>query len=75
MDPTRPAQPGEVCTCGRLAVVVFLTERWGATGWCGVSDGGRKDACTFCDTTAHDGERCPQYRLRPHPHTWPLDKT
>ncbi len=74
MAPTRPAQPGEACTCGRPAVVVFLTQRWGEIGWCGVSDGGRNGACNFCDAT-HDGERCPQYRLRPDRRELPLDKT
>jgi len=32
----RPAEPGETCTCGEPAVVVFVTERWGDVGYCGV---------------------------------------
>lgn len=66
----RPARPGERCTCGRLARVVFLTEDWGAVGWCGRSDGGRRGACVFCGAgDGHDGLRCPAYRLRPEPST------
>lgn len=62
----RPAEPGECCTCGRPAVVVYLTERFGAVGWCGRSDGGdRNGPCPFCGGERHDGDRCPAYRLRP----------
>ena len=31
----RPAEPGEVCDCGRPAVVVFITEAHGPVPWCG----------------------------------------
>lgn len=64
MPTERPARPGELCTCGRPAAVVFLTEQWKPTGWCGISDGGAKGPCIFCDGPAHDGERCPRYQLR-----------
>jgi hypothetical protein len=61
----RPARAGELCTCGRPAVVVFVTEEWGEVGWCGVSDGGAKGPCPFCgDAAGHDGLRCSHYRLR-----------
>lgn len=64
----RPARPGERCTCGRRARVVFLTEKWGPTGWCGLSDGGRRGPCSFCGARGgHDGGRCPAYRLRADP--------
>jgi hypothetical protein len=43
----RPARPGELCTCGRPALVVFLTQRWGPTGWCGISDGGETGPCAL----------------------------
>jgi hypothetical protein len=60
----RPARAGELCTCGRPAIVVFVTEEWGEVGWCGVSDGGAKGPCPFCgDAAGHDGLRCPHYRL------------
>lgn len=60
----RPARPGELCTCGRPARVVYLTEKWGPVGWCGLSDGGRKGQCTFCGVRKGHGEleRCPAYR-------------
>jgi hypothetical protein len=32
----RPAEPGETCDCGRPAVVVFVTARWGDVAYCGV---------------------------------------
>jgi hypothetical protein len=66
----RPAQPGELCTCGRQAIVVYLGTAFGDTGWCGLSDGGaRQGPCPWCGDPrsvreAHDG-RCPSYRLRP----------
>ena len=60
----RPAEPGELCTCGRQAVVIYLGGRWGPTGWCGIRDGGdRSGSCPFCGGDRHEG-RCPQYRLR-----------
>ena len=36
----RPARPGERCTCGRPAVIVYITERFGEVGYCGIPDGG-----------------------------------
>jgi hypothetical protein len=36
----RPALPTDRCTCGRPAVVVYLTETHGEVGYCGVPDGG-----------------------------------
>jgi hypothetical protein len=35
MSYTRAAQPGELCTCGRQAVEVFTTSRFGEIGHCG----------------------------------------
>lgn len=32
----RPARPGEKCSCGRPATVVYITERFGDVGYCGV---------------------------------------
>lgn len=61
----RRAERGELCTCGQLAVVVFVTERFGETGWCGANDGGAKGPCRFCgDGVGHDGLRCPRYSVR-----------
>jgi hypothetical protein len=69
-DPTqRPAEPGELCTCGRPAVVVYRGSEWGPTGACLTQDGGsRQGPCPWCGDPrpprdAHGG-RCPQYRLR-----------
>lgn len=36
----RPARPGEKCKCGRPAVVVYITEKFGEVGYCGIPDGG-----------------------------------
>jgi hypothetical protein len=38
----RPAREGETCECGRPAVVVFLTEKFGEVPYCGIADGGRR---------------------------------
>jgi hypothetical protein len=64
----RPAQPGECCTCGRQALVVYLTERSGEVGWCCLSDGGRGGACPLGGEQAgHSQEPCLSYTLRPGP--------
>jgi hypothetical protein len=63
----RPAEPGELCTCGRPAVVVYLGSEWGPTGACLIQDGGdRTGPCPFCGGPRHGFEegRCPDYRLR-----------
>lgn len=63
----RRAEPGELCTCGRPAITVYLSDEWGETGYCGVSDGGERGPCVFCGqekATAHPYTRCPEYRLR-----------
>jgi len=63
----RRAEPGERCTCGRPAVVVFLGGPGDPCGYCGIADGGSRAAqCVFCGGPRH-GElegRCPAYRLR-----------
>lgn len=60
----RPAEPGELCTCGRQAITVFLGSDHGPTGYCGRADGGAQSGpCPFCGGDRHQG-RCPQYRLR-----------
>lgn len=42
MRTNRPAEPGETCTCGRPAVVIYQTEQFGDVGYCGIPDGGAK---------------------------------
>jgi len=61
----RPAEPGEVCTCGRPAVKVFTGGRFGDTGYCGLPDGGQPGPCPFCGGPRHQGQRCSRYELRP----------
>jgi hypothetical protein len=63
----RPAEAGEVCTCGRPARVVFVGGAFGDTGWCGRSDGGadRGKPCPWCESVAEFHGRCPRYRVRP----------
>jgi hypothetical protein len=63
----RPADPGELCTCGRQAVVVYLGSAFGPTGYCGLADGGDQTGpCPFCGGPRHREPygRCPDYRLR-----------
>ena len=66
----RPAAPGERCTCGRQAIVVYLDSSFGPTGYCGIADGGDQTGpCPFCGGHRHlewEG-RCPHYRLRLDP--------
>jgi hypothetical protein len=60
----RPAQPGERCTCGRQAVVVYLGGVFGPTGYCGLPDGGDQSGpCPFCGGPRHQQGRCLHYRL------------
>jgi hypothetical protein len=66
----RPAAPGERCTCGRQAIVVYLGSVFGPTGSCGIPDGGdRAGPCPFCGGPRHTTPygRCPGYRLRLDP--------
>jgi hypothetical protein len=61
----RPAEPGELCTCGRRAIVVYPGGRFGPVGDCGIRDGGdRTGPCPFCGGARHVYDRCPDYRLR-----------
>jgi hypothetical protein len=60
----RPAEQGELCTCGRQALVVYLGGVFGPTGYCGIGDSGdQAGPCPFCGGARHEG-RCPDYRLR-----------
>jgi hypothetical protein len=69
----RPAEPGELCTCGRQARTVITTSRWGLVGSCDIP--GRSGApvlpCPFCGATEPHREpwgdmaKCPLYRLQP----------
>ena len=62
----RAARPGELCTCGRPAVQVFITDHFGEVGYCGLPDGGASfGPCPFCGGDRHEGGRCPEYRLVP----------
>ncbi len=58
----RPAERGELCTCGRPAVVVYPGGPLGDTGWCGAQS--IRTDCAWCDQPRHSG-RGPEYRLRP----------
>jgi hypothetical protein len=64
----RPAEPGELCTCGRQARDVYITAKFGPVGSCGRQDGGRggPKPCPFCHgTVEHPDDCCPRYTLRP----------
>jgi len=73
MSNSRPAEPGELCTCGRQAAVVYLTDTYGAVGSCETDGAGMRPVlpCPWCGTsTPHtqswgDPMRCPDYQLRP----------
>ncbi|EHR62611.1 hypothetical protein [Saccharomonospora cyanea] len=58
----RPANPGERCTCGRPATVVYLTPCGEGVGYCGLSNVPRLSTCPFCGGGPHEA-KCPDYRL------------
>lgn len=62
----RPAVDGEFCTCGRPAVRVYLTEKWGGIGDCDVHPARPVVPCRFCGgKKKHEpGVKCPRYSLR-----------
>lgn len=60
----RPAEPGELCTCGRQALVVVNGGTLGYIGWCGELEGDQAGPCPFCGGPRHLS-RCPDYKLRP----------
>jgi hypothetical protein len=65
MTTERRAHPGEVCTCGRQAVSVFVHEDGREAGYCGLPDGGdRSGPCPFCTGPRHEFGRCPDYHVR-----------
>lgn len=73
MTETRPAEPGELCTCGRQAVTVIHTQDFGDVGHCGVDGGAFTPVlpCPWCGSSGPhkqawgDPARCPDYQLRP----------
>lgn len=68
----RPAAPGELCTCGRPAVVVYSGGAFPDAGYCGIEGSMRLPVlpCPWCGSTeAHteswgDPAKCPDYQLR-----------
>lgn len=71
MSTQRAAQPGEHCTCGRPAIIVFTRDDTTEIGYCGLPDGGDQNGpCLFCGGQRHQQPwggpaPCPQYQLRP----------
>lgn len=71
-DEPRPAQPGELCTCGRPAVIVIPTDHFGDVGYCGIEGAAYQPVlpCPWCGTSEPhlepygDPGRCPDYQLR-----------
>lgn len=66
----RPARPGELCTCGHPARMVYRAEGR-VFGSCEIEGQAPLLPCPFCgSSTAHtkawgDSAACPQYRLNP----------
>lgn len=72
MTTERPAAPGERCTCGRPAILVYTTDDYGPIGFCGISDGGAKGPCyplihhpLGLNSHHPDDPVCPHYKLLP----------
>lgn len=55
-------EPGELCSCGRPALEVYLTELHGRVGWCGLYNVDPLEPCTdpACPkaVTRHDRRWC-----------------
>ena len=68
----RPAQPGELCTCGRQAVRVYVTSEHGEVGHCGIDGAAFRPVlpCPWCAASEPhraswgDPARCLDYQLR-----------
>lgn len=68
----RPATLGELCTCGRQAVVVYSNATFGDAGYCGIEGSQARPVlpCPWCGSTAPhrapwgDPGKCPDYQLR-----------
>ncbi|WP_167163124.1 hypothetical protein [Streptomyces sp. MBT27] len=68
----RRAESGELCTCGRQAVVVYSNAQFGDVGFCGIEGGQARPVlpCPWCGnssphtTSWGDPDKCPAYRLR-----------
>ena len=57
--PERAALAGELCTCGRQAVVIYTSRPNDPVGHCGLDNGGAPDNgwCPFCENELrHDGD-------------------
>ena len=69
----RAAEPGELCTCGHQALVVYSSPEFGDVGYCGVEGSAQHPVlpCPWCDSPVQhkkpwgDPDRCPDYQLRP----------
>lgn len=68
----RRAEPGELCTCGRQAITVISTDRFGDVGHCGIEGAAFRPVlpCSWCGSSEPHKEswgdpgRCPDYQLR-----------
>jgi integrase len=59
------AADGELCTCGRQAVIVYVHDDGRETDYCGRPDGGATAGpCPFCGGERHSSGPCPKYRPR-----------
>ncbi|WP_433860193.1 hypothetical protein [Streptomyces kronopolitis] len=69
----RSAASGELCTCGRQAIVVYSSAEFGDAGHCGIDGAQGRPVlpCPWCGSTeAHttswgDPGKCSDYQLRP----------
>lgn len=69
----RVARPGELCTCGRAAVTVFISEEYGEVGYCGIEGSAANPVlpCPWCSSVEPhkqswgDPAKCPEYQIRP----------
>ena len=68
----RAAERGELCTCGRQAVIVFVSEQHGEVGYCGIEGAAVRPIlpCPWCGSSEPhkeswgDPAKCVDYQVR-----------
>ncbi len=68
-------EPGEICSCGRPAAVVYVSDDFGRVGDCGIPNAAALEpcadpACEIEERGRHDRRWCTPERRALHKATW-----